>query len=246
MSATLAAAKTSERASPGARVPAVRVRPVPRSEPPSDDERRAAGVQAPPMAAPVLPLRMPAQRRRRSPRRASATRPVAEAPAPVVQPEPDSQPPAVSPARLATRRFLAICIEVLGGFRPITQLRALCLPERFDEIAKGLRAHTPGVVPGSRPPGTSPAARPAGSPAGRPPVGSPVPRRAPTGAPPRPGRAGQSGAERVTVRRVQVCEPIEGVAEVAAVLARRDHVWAIAVRLERRQERWFCAHLEVI
>jgi len=33
---------------------------------------------------------------------------------------------------------------------------------------------------------------------------------------------------------------------VAAVLARRDHVWAMALRLERRQDRWFCAHLEVI
>jgi hypothetical protein len=50
----------------------------------------------------------------------------------------------------------------------------------------------------------------------------------------------------VSVRRVQVCDAVDGVAEVAAVLSRRDHVWAVALRLERRQERWFCAHLEVI
>jgi Family of unknown function (DUF6459) len=226
MSATLAA-KLSER------VPAVRVRPVPRSEPPTDDELRAAGLQAPPMGAPALPLRMPTRRGRPSPRRAGPTRP-AGAPrsteaAGTTAAGATTGPPVNSPARLATRRFLAVCIEVLGGFRPMTQLRGLCLPERYDEITQRLRAYTPGATPGSRQP-----------------VGSPVPRRAPTGAPPRPGRVGQSGAERVTVRRVQVCEPIDGVAEVAAVLARRDRVWAMAVRLERRQERWLCAHLEVI
>src|SRR6185436_8535302 len=157
------------------RVPAVRVRPVPRSEPPTDDELRAAGLQAPPMAAPALPLRMPTQRRRPSPRRA---RPVA-APA-AAEAEPPAGPPVASPARLATRRFLAVCIEVLGGFRPVTQLRALCLPGRFEEITQRLRVHTPGALPGSRPPGTAP------RPPDRLPVVSPVPRRAPTGAPPRP------------------------------------------------------------
>jgi hypothetical protein len=227
MSATLAAPKASPR------IPAVRVRPAPRSEPPSDDERQAAGLQAPPMAAPALPLGMPTRRRRPSPRRAAPTRPASAAAAThadgAAAPEPAAGPPVLSPARLATRRFLAVCVEVLGGFRPVTQLRPLCLPDRFDEITRGLRAHTPGAVPGSRTPGQSA-----------------VSRRTPTGAPPRPGRVGQSGADRVTVRRVQVCEPIDGVAEVAAVLSRRDHVWAMAVRLERRQERWLCAHLEVI
>ena len=239
MSTTLAVtpgAKASERA------PAVRVRPVPRSEPPSDDELRAAGLVAAPMTAPALPLRMPTQRRRASSRRgAGATQAVSGA-VPTDPPEP-SEPapvrPAASPARLATRRFLAICIEVLGGFRPMTQLRSLCVPERFDEIAQRLRVHTAGAVPGSRLPVSG---RPGSLVHGA----SPVPRRTPTGAPPRAGRVGQSGAEGVAVRRVQVCEVIDGVAEVAAVLARRDHVWAMALRLERRHERWFCAHLEVI
>ena len=63
MSATLASAQPPNGFSrPGA--------PVPRSEPPSDDELRAAGLQAPPMAAPALPLRMPTRRRRPSSRRA--------------------------------------------------------------------------------------------------------------------------------------------------------------------------------
>jgi len=258
---------------PGARVaetaPAVRVRPVPRTEPATDDERRAAGLPAAPMTAPALPLRMPSQRRRSPDRRTPGTTPAGNAalagsaapfsagagPAALAGGPPASdgsagpgdpgQPAAggtvVSPARLATRRFLAICLEVLGGFRPMTQLRALCLPERFEEIAQRLRAHTPGSRPPGPPPdGRSAAPRPTGWGA------SPVQRPALTGAPPRPGRVGQSGTDRVSVRRVQVCDAVDGVAEVAAVLSRRDHVWAMALRLERRQERWFCAHLEVI
>ena len=41
------------------RTPAVRVLPVPRSEPLTDDERMAAGLDAPPMAAQLLPLDLP-------------------------------------------------------------------------------------------------------------------------------------------------------------------------------------------
>jgi hypothetical protein len=206
-----------------ARRPSVRVGPAPRSEPPTDDELLAAGVHAVPMTAPALPLVMPTQRRRTAARRVS---PVASR---GDDPDPDAtsqgRPDGLTPARLATRRFLAVCVEVMGGFRPVAQLRSLCLPERYDEIVKRLRAHTPGTG------GTG---------------HGPVARRTPTGAPPRPGRAGQSAADRVAVRRVQVCEAVDGVVEVAAVLARRDHVWAIALRLERRGDRWLCAHLEVI
>ena len=207
-----------------ARRPSVRVGPAPRSEPPTDDELLAAGVHATPMTAPALPLVMPTQRRRTAARRVAPA-----AAARVEDPDPDPTPPGrpvgFTPARLATRRFLAVCVEVMGGFRPVAQLRALCLPERYDDIVKRLRAHTPGAGATGH---------------------GPVARRAPTGSPPRPGRVGQSAADRVAVRRVQVCEAVDGVVEVAAVLARRDHVWAIALRLERRGDRWLCAHLEVI
>jgi hypothetical protein len=45
---------------------------------------------------------------------------------------------------------------------------------------------------------------------------------------------------------VQICEAVEDVAEVAVVLARREQVWAMALRLERVRERWLCTHLEMV
>jgi hypothetical protein len=61
-----------------------------------------------------------------------------------------------------------------------------------------------------------------------------------------PGADGRVGRARVAVRRVRVCEPRAGVAEVAAVLDHREGSWAMAVRLERRRERWTCTSLQVL
>jgi hypothetical protein len=139
-----------------------------------------------------------------------------------------------SPARLATRRFLATCVEVIGGFRPVAQLRSLCVPEQFADISERLGTH-PATGPAWRSRGMAYlAARTHG------------PGRAALG-PPRTGRVQQTGpGDRVFVRRVQICEAIDGVAEVAVVLARRDRVWAMALRMERRRGRWLCTHLEVL
>jgi hypothetical protein len=141
-----------------------------------------------------------------------------------------------SPARLATRRFLATCVEVIGGFRPMAQLRPLCFPEQFDDIADRLRSH----------PVTGPAWRSRGLAH----LGTRGPMSGGRGGvlgPPRTGRVNQSGpGDRVVVRRVQLCEAIDGVAEIAVVLARRDQVWAMALRMEHHRDRWLCAHLEVL
>jgi hypothetical protein len=48
------------------------------------------------------------------------------------------------------------------------------------------------------------------------------------------------------VRRVQVCDVLDGVAEIAVVMSRRDKVWALALRMELVAGRWLCSHLEVI
>jgi hypothetical protein len=147
-----------------------------------------------------------------------------------------------SPARLATRRFLATCVEVIGGFRPTAQLRPLCFPEQFAEITDRLRAH-PATGPGWRSRGLAYAAASSGPSGAR---GSMAARGGPA-APPRGGRANQTGpGDRVVVRRVQICEATDGVAEIAVVLARRDRVWAMAMRMERRRGRWLCTHLEVV
>jgi hypothetical protein len=50
----------------------------------------------------------------------------------------------------------------------------------------------------------------------------------------------------VRVRCVRTCEPRDGVAEVAVVLAHGAATWAMAVRLERLEHRWLCRLIQVI
>ena len=152
--------------------------------------------------------------------------------------------------RLAVRRLIATCVEILGGYRPVMQLRPFCSPERFETIAQRLLGR-----PASQRPG--PSWRQPGSPAHSATHRFVTTHRAATthrtatthrGAPPpRTGRVHQSGPpDRVTVRRVQVCPVSEEVVEVVAVLCRRDKVWAMAVRLELFDDRWLCTHLELV
>ena len=43
-----------------------------------------------------------------------------------------------------------------------------------------------------------------------------------------------------------ICDVLDGVAEIAVVMARKDKVWAMAVRMELARGRWLCTHLEVV
>lgn len=52
--------------------------------------------------------------------------------------------------------------------------------------------------------------------------------------------------KRVRLRTVQVCEPRDGVAELAAVFEYAGHTWAMAARLEREGEAWLCTLVNVI
>lgn len=129
-------------------------------------------------------------------------------------------------ARLAARRLLGACIEVIGGFRPVSQLRPYCAPERFDAIVNRLL-------------------RPVGTGRGHGATRASVVAR--TLGPPKVGRPGlPSPQDRVTVRRVQLCDVRDGVLELAVVMARRGKVWAMAMRMERSRGRWQCMHLEVL
>jgi hypothetical protein len=68
----------------------------------------------------------------------------------------------------------------------------------------------------------------------------------------RVGVATRDGTCRVTLRRVRVCQPRPGVAEISAVLGTRHEpgsggatpvdgrCWAAAFRLEQRGGRWLC------
>jgi hypothetical protein len=60
------------------------------------------------------------------------------------------------------------------------------------------------------------------------------------------GTGAQAGPEnKANVRSVHVCEPSDGVAEVAAVVRRGARMAAIALRLEGRNGRWQCTALQI-
>jgi hypothetical protein len=214
--------------------PAISIRPVPALEPPTDDELARAGILPPPPQAPPLPL--PPTRREvgfaagPAARSAGAVlRPAAKgqgtaAAAPVAEGR-AGHPTAPPPAATAAHRFLAACVEVLGGYRPPAHLRGLCTPEALSGIVAQLTGRHSALLAGRTPLHPRPA----------------------SGAPPRAARAAQTApGSRVAVRRVVVSEPLPGVAEVAVVLSRKDRAWAIAIRLELRGERWCCTYLRVL
>lgn len=104
--------------------PPIRLRPAPRLEPPFDDERDPLSWPSPHQLAldwsrlitPPEPPGPPAP----SVRRTVVTGVSAE-------------------ARLAVRRFVAMCVEVLNGYRPATHLRPLTQPrEAATVVAQGL------------------------------------------------------------------------------------------------------------
>ena len=205
--------------------PPIRVRPVPALEPPTDEEVSAAGWCAPDPDAPALPL-------------ASRTAPMALAPllAPAGMTQSGGTGDGESTsAHQATRRFIGACLEVLGGYRPVTHLRTLCVADEFPTVAQRLTGRTAAARPGGAQSSAHLNAR------------TPVRGWPASGAPPRADRASQPApAERIVVRRVQIGEPKPGVAEVAVVLNRRDQVWAMALRLELRDGRWLCTYLHVL
>jgi hypothetical protein len=202
--------------------PSISIRPVPALEPPTDDELARAGIVPPSPFSETLPISLPGSagsRRRRGPTR--SPRAIAAVHA---VPRAAADPGAGHTAAGAAHRFLAACVEVLGGYRPPAHLRGLCAPEEFAAITLQLTGRHGAQL------------------AGR----SPLTPRPATGAPPLSPRAGQVGPGSLAVRRVVVCEPRPGVAEVAVVLTRRDRSWAMALRLELRGQRWCCTHLRVI
>ena len=60
------------------------------------------------------------------------------------------------------------------------------------------------------------------------------------------GTGAQAGPDnRASVRSVHVCEPTDGVAELAAVVRRGSRMAAIALRLEGVDGRWQCTALQL-
>ncbi len=180
----------------------IRLRPAPELEPPfDDDEERARHPVGPPLSEADF-----------------AAEPLAW---PTGQPWPDATGATgtASDARLAARRYLALCVEILGGFRPLAHLRLLTSATAYGRIAAQLT-------------GVGSTGRVAGLPPPWPGVTT--------------GRLTPAPGDQVVLRHLRVCEPLNGIAEVAAVLGRASQVWAMALRLERHHGGWLCHHLEVL
>jgi hypothetical protein len=114
------------------------VRPAPPLDPPLDDRPQPPGdMDLLPVAWPGAgpPPRPPARARRRAaPDDVGATAPEAPPPPPITRP--------TMPARAALQRYVAMCIEVLNGYRASAQLRPLTDVQQFTDIAEQLARRT--------------------------------------------------------------------------------------------------------
>jgi hypothetical protein len=127
MTAALAV-RTSPATPRAAPPPLIRLRPAPSLEPPFDEQSGLPPIAPAPLdEAPQLPLEWARPRR---------------------------TVPGVSEAKLAAHRYLTLCLEVLGGFRPLAHLRTLSSAATLEQIAAQLaRSRTaapPKPSPGDR------------------------------------------------------------------------------------------------
>jgi hypothetical protein len=113
----------------------------------------------------------------------------------------------------AVRRFVRLCLEIFNGYRPAGHVRPLTSPSEAANVIEQVWSIRERVAAGSR--------------------SSPGFNR-------RRGARLARGPAAVVVRRTQICEPRDGVAEAAVVLGASDRSVALAVRLERRRDRWLC------
>jgi Family of unknown function (DUF6459) len=113
--------------------PAIRLRPVPRCDPPFDDELPAeARVSADQL---ILPWSRPTGTVHGSVEDGSSS----AAGRAVPTGAPGSAMPSAGDARLAVRRFVGVCVEVLNGYRPAAHLRRLAAPvEAPGVVAQGV------------------------------------------------------------------------------------------------------------
>jgi hypothetical protein len=121
-------------------------------------------------------------------------------------------------ARLAVRRFVSVCVEVLNGYRPAAHLRQLSVPGCAAVIVAQAIAATNRVADMRRASGRS--SRGASRHGRRP--------------------------DPVAVRGLRLCEPTSGVVEAAVVLITAERTWAVALRLERHQQSWSATTLRLV
>lgn len=121
-------------------------------------------------------------------------------------------------AKLAVRRFVAVCVEVLNGYRPAAHLRPLSVPgEAAGVVAEALSA-TRRLAETRRNNGRTPRST---------------------------SRHGRR-PDPVAVRRLRLCQPHPRAVEAAVLLVTADRTWAVALRLERHQQSWAATTLRLV
>jgi len=119
-------------------------------------------------------------------------------------------------ARLAVRRFVNACVEVLNGYRPAAHLRRLALPAEAARVVAQAIAGAHRVAELRRRD-----------------LRRPAPRARRRAAP-------------VAVLRVRACEPRHGAVEASVVLVTGERTWALALRLELHHDSWVATTLRLI
>jgi hypothetical protein len=131
-------------------------------------------------------------------------------------------------AKLAVRRFVHMCVEVLNGYRPAAHLRRLALPKEAAGVVAQAAAGT------SRMAELRCEARPGRRRDGRP---GPADRR--------PGPRDRRRSP-VGVLGLRLCEPRPGAVEAAVLLVTGERTWAMALRLELHQQSWCATTLRLL
>jgi Family of unknown function (DUF6459) len=120
-------------------------------------------------------------------------------------------------AKLAVRRFVHVCVEVLNGYRPAAHLRPLSLPKDAAGVVEQAVAGT-GRVAQIRHGGARARA---------------VDRR-------------ERGPGPVAVLKLQLCYPRQGAVEATILLVTGERTWAMALRMELHQQTWAATTLRLV
>jgi hypothetical protein len=189
---------------------------------------------------------------------------------------PSDRPSSTPTSTRAALAYVRLCIEVLNGYRPPSHLRRVGGPVEFADVIDQFRRRQngrgrtgPTVGPRTTAPAsvanTIPTQRLAGQHSGYTTNMATVPDQASINATTRanatvranptarPNLASGTGKSNVSARwapvslvRLRVSEPLDGVAEAVAVLAHAGASCAMALRLERIAGTWTCAFAQVI
>ena len=132
---------------------------------------------------------------------------------------PATQGETVGNAKLAVRRFVHMCVEVLNGFRPAAHLRRLALPKDAAGVVAQAVAGT-GRVSELR--------------------GGLDARRT------RAANRRERGPGPVAVLKLQLSYPRPGAVEATILLVTGERTWAMALRMELHGEMWAATTLRLV